>query len=106
MELEPSVGKDGTFYYPKQDLIATAMMLKDLEILSKAGKEEREAIFAIRENLNTVKTETFRGKDITIHYETEVPNLEKWNLGDFIADAEKLYYSTRPQAPYPEFRFG
>jgi len=105
MELEPSVGKDGTFYYPKQDLIATAMILKDLETLSKAGEEERNAVFAIRENLNIVKTETLRNKDITIHYETEVPNLDKWNLGEVIADAERLYYSVRPQAPYPEFRF-
>src|SRR5215217_6391410 len=48
MELVDAVGNKGTFYYPKLDLIATAMVLNDLLILSKANKETFDEIFKMR----------------------------------------------------------
>ncbi len=89
MELEESVGNDGTFYYPKLDLVATTMLLKDVADLSKAHEEDKNAILKIRENLNTVRVEELRGKKITIHYEMQIPNLDKWDLKVIIANAEK-----------------
>ncbi len=89
MELEASIGKQGTFYYPKLDLLATTMVVKDLETLNKAKAEDKEAILRIREQPNIVRTEELRKKEITIHYETEIPNLDKWNLQEMILNAQK-----------------
>ena len=89
MQLEASIGNDGTFYYPKLDLIATTMLLRDVPALSKAHEEDKVAIMKIRNNLNTVRVEELRGKKITIHYETQIPNLDKWDLQATIANAER-----------------
>ncbi len=85
-EIETSIGNNGTFYYPKLDLIATTMVLKDPEILLKAIDEERDAIFGLREHLNIVKVEELRKKQIEIHYEIEIEGLENWNLEATIAN--------------------
>jgi hypothetical protein len=89
MELEDSIGNHGTFYYPKFDLIATTMILKDVVELTKAYPEEKAAIIKVRENLNTIRTEELRGKKIIIHYETKIPHLDQWDLKHAIINAEK-----------------
>jgi hypothetical protein len=89
MELEPSIGKAGTFYYPKLDLLATTMLLKDLGTLSKAQEEDKEAIFRIRQHPDIVRTEMLRNRNITIHYETAIPNLDRWDLSEVIANTQK-----------------
>ena len=90
-EIETSIGNAGTFYYPKLDLVATTMLLKDLNGLSKAEEEDREAIFKIRDNKNIIRVEELRRKQITIHYETEIPNLGTWDLEATIANARKNF---------------
>lgn len=85
-EIETSIGNNGTFYYPKLDLIATTMMLKDPDTLVKATDEERDAIFGLRKHLNIVKVEELRRKQIEIHYEIEIEGLENWDLGATIAN--------------------
>ena len=84
MELESNIGNNGTFYYPKLDLIATAMVLKDVSTLSKADEEDRNSIFKIRENLIIRRIEVLRNKRITIDYEVRIPNLDKWDLNQTI----------------------
>lgn len=91
MELESSVGNQGTFYYPKLDLIATTMVLKDVPVLSKAHEEDKTAIMKIRENLNIIRNEVLRKKEIEIHYEIEIPKLSEWSLTDTIANAKKNF---------------
>ncbi len=44
MEIETSIGHGGTFYYPKLDLVATTMIVKDIPTLSKAYEEDKAAI--------------------------------------------------------------
>jgi len=95
MELEDRVGNHGTFYYPKLDLIATSMVVKDIPVLSKAHEEDKTAIFKIRENLNIIRVEELRKKEITIHYETKIDNLDKWNLEDVITNAKRNYEKFR-----------
>ncbi|MCX2480331.1 hypothetical protein OQY15_14615 [Pedobacter sp. MC2016-15] len=87
MELENSIGNEGTFYYPKLDLVATTMLLKDVPVLALAHEEDKTAIFKIREQSNIVRMEELRGKEIKIHYETQIPNLDKWHLEEVIANA-------------------
>ena len=95
MELEDRVGNQGTFYYPKLDLIATSMVVKDIPVLSKAHEEDKTAILKIRENLNIIRVEELRKKEITIHYETKIDNLDQWNLKDVIANAKSNYLKFR-----------
>lgn len=43
-----SLGNDGTFYYPKEDLLATALIIDDPDILSQAEPLERERILDLK----------------------------------------------------------
>lgn len=45
-----SLGNNGTFYYPKEDLLATALMLEDPLELKYADPAERKIIFDLRDN--------------------------------------------------------
>jgi len=91
---ETSIGNDGTFYYPKMDLLATTMLHDNIGTLVNAQEEERSAIFKLRENLNTIRTEVLRKKSIEIHYETAIPNLHQWDLQHTISCARKNYFET------------
>ncbi|WP_423147112.1 hypothetical protein [Rubrolithibacter danxiaensis] len=90
-EIETHIGNNGTFFYPKRDLLATVMILQDVETMSKANDEERNAVFALREKLNATRVEELRKKEITIHYQIEIPNLSQWDLKQMIANAKKNF---------------
>jgi hypothetical protein len=49
-EIVRDLGNNGTFYYPKEGLIATALIIKDIHNLPGAHEEERERIFDLRQN--------------------------------------------------------
>jgi len=91
---ETSIGNDGTFYYPKMDLVATSMVHENIDTLSTANEDDRSAILKLREGLNLVRTEVLRKKSIEIHYELKIPNLENWNLQATIANAKKTFQET------------
>lgn len=93
--IEESIGNKGTFYYPKLDLLATTLILKDNDTLSKATEEDRNAIFKLRDNLNQVRIEKLRNKEIKIHYEIEIANLSNWSLSDTIANAQKTFLNKK-----------
>ncbi len=88
-EIEEGIGNNGTFYYPKLDLVATVLILRDLKDLSAADDENRKAIIALRENLQGVRIEELRKKKIEIHYDIEIPNMDKWDLQATIDNAKK-----------------
>jgi hypothetical protein len=88
-EIEEGIGNNGTFYYPKLDLLATVLILRDLKDLSAADAENKAAIMSLRENLQGVKIEELRRKKIEIHYDIEIPNMDKWDLQATIASARK-----------------
>jgi len=88
--IETSVGNNGTFYYPKLDLLATSMILKDVDTLSSASSDERGAIFKLRNELNVVRLEQLRKKTIKIYYEIKIPNLERWSLNELLSQYKKL----------------
>lgn len=44
------LGINGTFYYPKEDLVATSLIIDDPLQLSRADPEEREKIFSLRDH--------------------------------------------------------
>lgn len=90
-----SVGNDGTFYYPKLDLLATAVCNRDIISMATAVEDDRNAIFKLRDNLQVVILEELRKKQMTIHYDIAIPNLEAWSLADTIENAKRQYKTTR-----------
>ena len=91
MQLEGSIGNDGTFYYPKLDLVATTMLLRDVETMNHAEVEDKEAVMRIRESPTVIRTEVLRRKEIVIHYDVKIPGLDRWSLQETIASAQKTY---------------
>lgn len=71
-EVLTEVGNNGTFYYPKLDLIATAMKLHDAVNLPKTKEEYRGSIFEIRENKRLIIQENYRGREVTLEYTSYV----------------------------------
>jgi len=61
-----SVGNNGTFYYPKLDLLATAVFLEDAVTLKDAHPREREKMLFLRDNLKYETTERSPFKNIEV----------------------------------------
>jgi len=67
------VGKNGIFYYPKEDFIATAMVIPDPGELSHADLGERSKILALRLNpYQTIIEEGPKGS-MSVTYNLEIP---------------------------------
>lgn len=64
-----SVGNEGTFYYPKLDLLATFMLLSDTLDLQYAKKMERDKISELRKNPKVLTTERTKISRIEIQYD-------------------------------------
>ena len=69
------VGNKGTFYYPKIDLIATALYSDDLINLSAAHPREKEKIFYLRANPEHIAREKspFKNHYVSITYKLKLP---------------------------------
>lgn len=76
--IEYNLGNKGTFYYPKLDLLATAMILKDVDTLSLASEHEHQSIIALRKNLNQTRREQIKNKEVEITFELQIPHLDAW----------------------------
>lgn len=87
--METSVGNNGTFYYPKLDLLATTMILDDVSNLQLASEEDRNAIQALRSHGDVVRIEVLRSKEIEIQYKLQLDNMDKWDLKSIIANSKK-----------------
>ncbi|TDE18172.1 hypothetical protein [Dyadobacter psychrotolerans] len=68
-EVLTDLGNNGTFYYPKEGLIATSLIARDLINLPLATPEEQEKIFSLRENPQQTVTENGRRGELTIIYD-------------------------------------
>lgn len=62
------LGMDGEFNYPKESLLATALIIDDPVNLPDADDENRAEIFALRENPTMISDETTPRGDLTLHY--------------------------------------
>src|SRR5699024_3453640 len=66
------LGNNGTFYYPKDDLLATALIINDPLELKAAIPEEKSKIFKLREN-PFLKEKVYGPKgEMEIEYNLEV----------------------------------
>lgn len=71
-EIEEKIGNNGTFFYPKLDLVATLAVLKDVKNLPLALKEERDYIFDLRADLVSKKIEETPKGPIEINYNLKI----------------------------------
>ena len=73
------VGNNGTFYYPKIDLLATVVLLQDSPVLQHAEKDVKDRILSLRENPVQVVKERPPGKktELEIHYDLAIPDLDR-----------------------------
>lgn len=73
--IETTLGNNGLFYYPKDDLVATAMRLRNPEDLSNADDSEREKILSLRDNpYQTIEERGPKGV-YQLEYNLNIPNL-------------------------------
>lgn len=73
-EIEEKIGNNGTFFYPKLDLVATLAILKDVKNLPLALPEERDYILDLRKNLNSKRVEVTPKGQIEIQYNLKIQN--------------------------------
>lgn len=62
------LGNSGTFYYPKEGLIATAAVMNDIHDLSNAKDEDRSLIAALREHPDLTRIENAPKGELAIEY--------------------------------------
>lgn len=72
------VGNDGTFYYPKLDLLATVVLLPDLDTLQMADASDRDKMFSLRTDpmLQTTEFVTKKNVEIEMEYDLLIPNAD------------------------------
>lgn len=72
------LGKDGTFYYPKLNLLATIVLNQDTEDLSAVRPHEQEKIEELKDQPDQVRVESPPGKrfEVEIDYRLRLNNLE------------------------------
>ena len=78
--VEAGLGDSGLFYYPKDDLIATAMRLRDIYDLQHADATEQEKILSLRGNNHQILSERGPRGTFEVEYNLEIPNAEKWKI--------------------------
>ena len=74
-QIETALGNNGLFYYPKDDLVATAMRLRDPEDLSHADESEVVKILSLRNNPNQIIEERGPKGVYQLEYNLNLPNL-------------------------------
>lgn len=73
-EVEKSIGNKGTFEYPKPDLIATLLTLKDVKTLKNALPDEKDSILSLRENPIQKRKENSPIGTIEVEYDLVMQN--------------------------------
>jgi hypothetical protein len=73
--VETTLGDNGIFYYPKDDLVATAMILRDAETVQHADPNEREIIFDLRKKPHQIQVEVGPKGTFEVEYNLTIPNL-------------------------------
>jgi hypothetical protein len=68
-EIVRELGNNGTFYYPKEDLVATALLIKDIKNLPTANPVERDAIMNLRNKPMQFAIESGPKGEMEINYD-------------------------------------
>ncbi|WP_158795764.1 hypothetical protein [Pedobacter sp. L105] len=74
--IEKSLGNDGLFYYPKEDLVATAMRLPDINDLALASENERTRMLSLRGTPHQTYEEVGPKGTYALEYNIGIPNIK------------------------------
>lgn len=74
-QIEKSLGVEGEFIYPKEDLVATSLIIPDVAGLDLADPLERVKMMELRENPNQTLMERTRRGEIMVEYNLEIPKI-------------------------------
>lgn len=72
--IESSIGNGGYFYYPKQNLIAWAIILKDPDVINLASPEIQDLIFDLRKRPIQNKIFKVEGDTLEIDFKLKIPD--------------------------------
>jgi ribosomal protein S18 acetylase RimI-like enzyme len=72
-----SLGNDGTFYYPKENLLATVLILHDPDTLCSADEINRNSVFLLRSDPKQEKVENAPKGDLYVKYDLLISSLCK-----------------------------
>ncbi len=72
--VEKTLGNNGLFYYPKDDLVATVMRLKDINDISLATPLEQEKILSLRDQPYQTVLEKGPKGEYFVTYDLIIPN--------------------------------
>ena len=72
MEIIESLGDNGTFFYPKEGLVATLLHINDLKNIPTALESEREFIFNLRKNRVQKTLEKGPKGEMMINFEVNI----------------------------------
>ena len=76
-EVITTVGNEGKFNYPKLDLVATAIVLKDIDFLPKALEYERIEILKLRERHFFISMETWPKGQFELEYQLLLSSIQE-----------------------------
>ena len=77
--VEESLGVKGEFIYPKEDLVATSLIIPDVNELYHAEPVERDKMFVLRENRQQTILESTKRGDVYVEYNLQIPQIESRN---------------------------
>jgi hypothetical protein len=76
--IEKSIGNNGTFYYPKLDLLATSMILPDIRSLEFATELEKTSVYELRTKLVQQRVEQIKSKQVSLNYDLSIAGIKDW----------------------------
>jgi hypothetical protein len=74
-KIERSLGNDGTFYYPKIDLLATITFVENTELLEDSSHDELEIIKSLREFPSQEKVEIGPKGEVQVTYDLSLGSI-------------------------------
>lgn len=73
---ERRLGNKGSFYYPKEGLVATGAIMEDVNDLSHAESGEKEVLQSLRERPRQIRREISLRGDLDIYYDLDIPQFD------------------------------
>jgi len=72
---EIKLGNNGEFNYPNENLVATALLIPDLDKLSHAEEDERKSIFDLRKNWKQKIIANTRRGEVNVEYDLVIRDI-------------------------------
>ncbi len=88
-EVETTIGNEGTFYYPKENLVATAVVLRDVNTLATASELEKEYILSLRNAPVQTKKEMGRRGEFEIDFDLRESSFHLNDPEEFLHNGSK-----------------